>query len=180
MLRLFSCLACLICFAAVPSAYADTFTYSYSGSGLSGYGVVTGTADPYQANAYDVTSVTMNLNGSDFPVLVTSPTDTAHPGSTDGFTFDDVLYTSGAAALDQNGILLSFGGGTLFADLSYNNGYQIAVREAGDPIDTAIYPLASFQATRVAPTPTPEPTTLIFLGTGALMLGALIRRRPAF
>ncbi len=181
MLRLFPCLACLFCFlTALPMAHADLFTYSFSGSGLSGSGVITGTADPYQANAFDVTAVSMTLNGSDFPVFLTSPTDTAHPGSTDGFTFDNVLYTSGAAALDGNGILLSFSNGTLLADLLYSNGYQIEVRAAGDPIDTATYTLDNFQATRVAPTPTPEPTTLIFLGTGTLMLAVLIRRKPAF
>ena len=180
MLRLLLCLTCLFCFAAVPNAHADTFTFSFSGSGLSGNGVMTGTADPYQANAFDITGASMTLNGSDFPVLVTSSTDTAHPGSTDGFTFDDVLYTSGAAALDGNGMLVSFANGTLFADLFYSNGYQIAVRAAGDTVDTATYNLDTFQATQVAPTPTPEPTTLIFLGTGTLLLAALIRRKPAF
>ncbi len=181
MLRLFLCLACLFCsLTALPMAHADLFTYSFSGSGLSGSGVIDGTADPYQANAFDVTGASMTLNGSDFPVSVTSPTDTAHPGSTDGFTFDDVLYTSGAAALDGNGILVSFANGTLFADLFYSNGYQIGVRAAGDAVDTATYNLDTLQVNRVAPTPTPEPTTLIFLGTGTLLLAALIRRKPAF
>ncbi len=181
MPRRSSCLACLLfSLVALPVAHADSFTYSFVGSGLSGSGFMTAKADPYQANAFDVTAVTMDLNGGDFPVSLTSATDTAHPGFTDGFTFDNVLYTAGATALDQSGLLLSFANGTLLADFSYNNGYQIAVRAAGDPTNTTIYTLDNFQSTQVAPTPTPEPSTLLFLGTGTLLLAALIRRKPAF
>ena len=181
MPRFLPCLACLlVSLTAASSARADSFTYTFFGNGFSANGVLTGTADPFQANAFDVTAATLTLNGTDYPASVTSATDTADPGFNDGFTFDNVIYTSGATTLDQNGLLLSLENGALLADFSYNNGYQIALRSAGDPTDTTIYALANFQATQVAPTPTPEPSTLLFLGTGALLFSSLSRRKPAF
>ncbi len=160
---------------SITAARADTFSFNVSGSGISASGTLTGSADSKTAGAFDITSATGQLNGSALSLYLPSgtasqPQSVGFPGVPDGgYSYDNVVYTS-AVALDGSGLLFSTGNN--HANFYYNGGYQYTndYMAGGLPITFTLTDLTTTAST-------PEPSSLVLLGTGLLGVLFLFCRR---
>lgn len=147
------------------AAHADTFNFSYSGAGIVASGTFTGalTASP---GVYQISAVNGTRNGS----AITGIDPNADYA-------DDLLYypatNTGTALLptflDNNGI----------AYLVANNSYNIYSSDAQPFLveNDESAPLSTFSVAQAAVTP--EPSSLVLLGSGVLSVFAMVRlRRP--
>jgi hypothetical protein len=163
-------LAVVLPFTSV--AKADTFDYNFYGSGFVGNFVFTGTSNG--DGSFTITNVSGDIKaGTDIPTLtafntavIADPTSPA-PSVADGFIeYDNQLFPSAALVLDFNGVLFDVdgvdinifsnnGGYQWLDDKSYTNGSNTA-----DPLST-----------------TPEPSSLILLGSGLLAFAVILARK---
>jgi hypothetical protein len=198
-LALFALAAAL---AITPAVMADSFEYTINGTNFNAaLNLVTGPANiangATQAGAYTILDVsgTFSVNGG--PAITFGPTapEVANTGSNatnltlssdGGFLFDNLLYpeSKGNGILDWGGLLVEFGGYELnvfsgsfgsgapnneyfyFADNGSNHSNILIPINNGDPA----------QATLVA---TPEPGSLLMLGTGVFGLALISFRKAA-
>ena len=154
-------------FTTAVSAKADSvFNFSVSGSGTSLTGTLTGTAN--SNGAYTITGI----SGTGISGLL----GTANPY----FSNDNLLFPGTSRSLDVNGIafMRTVAGSTsvvnIFSNLAYNPPSN--VQFFADAFDAS----GNFTETPVAfavSAVTPEPSTLLLLGTGVLTLGTQLRRR---
>lgn len=176
-MRITPVLALLLALPVVPGAYADTF--SGSGGGFSGSGTLTTTSNG--DGSYTITGI----SGSGFGTLFT-PGGYQHndnqlfPGATNlvdsnGFAF---TYTQGDTNYDVD--VLSSGSGTYaadFTDLDSNMLSSMSVTFALNGTSPMATPHSFNFAFGATPAVTPEPSTLLLLGTGAVGILGIMRRR---
>ena len=138
-------------------AFATNITFTYSGSGFTGSGVFTATDQG--GGTYLVTGVNGQQN--------TTPFTGVEPlGTNGGYNYDNLLFLNSTPQLDSSGILLSWNGGDV--NLGYDAGFNGGRYVQWNPTEYGL----DFSAST-----TPEPSTLLMMGSGLIGLAGLARKR---
>jgi len=174
-----------------PAMKADTFDFTFSDAGVAGSGTLTGTYEGVD-NPWLITGCSgctfSDGDDSGSVSLVTNPNGPAFTDQVGGIVYDDLLdlvQTSGAY-LTENGLLFQFGDGdylNIFFGWSVGGGgpefygWYDSPQGNGDYVfasETGSFTITSYD---VAPGETPEPGSLLLVGTGLLGLAAFLMRR---
>lgn len=172
----------LIAFSAPIAAYADSYTFNISTGSSSGgaapatftaSGTLTGTVNSVTPPTLLLTDVTGSAQGYAFTGIAPLSTPA-------GFAFDNLVFTDPAARhVDANGVLLYLDSpvGTSLAHVyDTSTGYEVDVFDPRDPGDVTPFSIQTFD---LNPSTVPEPGTLALLGTGALGVVGVLRRKVA-
>lgn len=152
------------------AAHANTITFSAAGNGFESSGTMTVVADPTTPGTLDVTGVSGEVNGVTITGLLPGSYNANAPSfNAAGTIMYDNLYYVTSPVFDYNGIGLNIGNSGSQGNFYYDQGgYQFL------DINDNVVDLTSFTVTE-----TPEPSTLVLLGTGIVGLAFTFARRSA-
>ncbi len=173
----------LVLFGFPAFAAADTFTFSVTGSGISGSGIIQTTPASTIANAEHITGISGMVNGSAIQALVPGsydPNNQTILNFSDGrnFNFDNLLYTQGDL-FDEAGVLFELANGeyfNLYQDSAIGPAYLTL---DGDPTYDGTAGVSTPATIAITPSSTPEPSSLLLLATGLASAAGLLRRNHA-
>jgi hypothetical protein len=163
--------------ATAPAAKADTYYFNFYGLGVSGSGSLTGAN--LGGGEFNIAGGTFVINGVSAWVLSNPTPGAANVSGDGGIYYDNILVPAGSPAVTGNGLLFIIGsgatadefniwsqGGVTYFD-EYYEGAWLDNGENGVPIVLNI-------------SSTPEPSTLLLLGTGllALAVGVFFKATP--
>lgn len=166
---IFAAAMCLLLGGAV-AAHAEDFDFTLSGPNDTGWGTLF-TSPSGTAGEYDVTGISGTVDGqsiSILPVGVYPPDDPPEN--------DNILYYPTGTYVDVDGISFQLADGTdinLYYGTFFGAGPSYWLIEG---TSEAGYALDSFTVTPAA-SATPEPSSLILLGSGLLGMAGVLRRR---
>ena len=176
------------CCVAPVVAKADTFSFaidatqpSQVGVYLTSSGTLTATPDASVAGAFDVTSITGTVNNVAIAGLVTSPAPTVTFPDTFTLTYDNLLFPSAAAPFDIDGLAFTDANGVdynIFDIPGSGLAYESFDGNISFDQQTIFNPAVNVTLTDETAV-TPEPSSLLLLGTGLLGMTVLLRRRIA-
>jgi PEP-CTERM motif len=167
----------VLCLALASPAFADTFSWSYSGGTDSGSGTFTATPSGTPGQEL-ITGITGTFDGSSITSLLGDGGCCSSPAD------DNVLiYPANPAYLDINGVGFGFMAGVVDVNIYYCNtsagctlgsGYSVLMAPASMAPGGGVV-LTSENGTFNVVSRTPEPATLLMLGTG--LVGLVFRKR---
>jgi hypothetical protein len=179
-------LALAVALAITPAVWADTtFYYTYTDGGITATGTLAGSL--VAPGEYDITSGTINVNfGNGVMTGVLDPNPNAPGLSTNPFctgcgSFDDLLFPSGnSPAIGNNagGMLLDYYG--LLFTVDGTNAYT-GIWAGDNNGDGTAYSISggwdAYGGGSFAVSTTPEPSSLMLLGTGLFALAFVVFRK---